>query len=290
MTDGAAAALGHREAERAALGHPGRSPTSTTRRASRRCTRETNPDYYDLIRRSSALTGCPVSSTRPSTCAASRSSARRRTPTAASCAPTSTTWCSARSCSTRREQPEWKETDELAAGIPARLTTATLSPSTFAESHDSSRSTPRHEPPRTPSVRIARRRSVPRSDRDRAVAAQAADAGAARSDGLGIVLVLAGLVVPRLLGKVYAGWMGFALVLSKVTTPIFMGVIYFVVLTPTGFLMRMFGWRRAGSRVEGHGMGYAARRRARELPGTAVLTTRIHQLICQERQKWRSRV
>ena len=64
--------------------------------------------------------------------------------------------------------------------------------------------------------------------------------------GLGFVLVVAGLVVPRILGPVYTGWMRFALAISKVTTPIFMAVIYFVVLTPTGFLMRLFGWRGLG--------------------------------------------
>lgn len=32
-----------------------------------------------------------------------------------------------------------------------------------------------------------------------------------------------------------------ALVISKVTTPIFMGIVYFLVLTPTGLLMRLFG-------------------------------------------------
>ena len=37
--------------------------------------------------------------------------------------------------------------------------------------------------------------------------------------------------------------MGLAHLLSKVTTPIFMGVIYFVVLTPTAWLMRLFGRR-----------------------------------------------
>ena len=37
--------------------------------------------------------------------------------------------------------------------------------------------------------------------------------------------------------------MALAQVISKVTTPIFMGVIYFLVLTPAGFLVRLFGHR-----------------------------------------------
>src|SRR6185295_3284434 len=56
---------------------------------------------------------------------------------------------------------------------------------------------------------------------------------------LGAVLVVAGLVVPRLLGPVEKAWMGLAHLISKVTTPIFMGVVYFLVITPIGFLRRM---------------------------------------------------
>ena len=59
--------------------------------------------------------------------------------------------------------------------------------------------------------------------------------------GLGGTLVLAGLLVPGLLGPVYRAWMGLALLLSKVTTPIFMGLVYFAVLTPMGALRRALG-------------------------------------------------
>jgi len=58
---------------------------------------------------------------------------------------------------------------------------------------------------------------------------------------LGTLLVLAGLVVPARLGPIYRAWMGFALLLSRVTTPVFMGIVYFLVLTPTGGIMRLFG-------------------------------------------------
>ncbi len=58
---------------------------------------------------------------------------------------------------------------------------------------------------------------------------------------LGSLLVLAGLVVPARLGPVYRAWMGFAHLLSRVTTPVFMGIVYFLILTPTGGLMRLFG-------------------------------------------------
>jgi hypothetical protein len=58
---------------------------------------------------------------------------------------------------------------------------------------------------------------------------------------LGGLLFLTGLAVPAVLSKVYAGWMGFAVLLSKVTTPIFMGIIYFVLITPLGAVMRLAG-------------------------------------------------
>jgi hypothetical protein len=58
---------------------------------------------------------------------------------------------------------------------------------------------------------------------------------------LGGLLLVSGVVLPAQLGPVYRGWMGFAKVLSKITTPIFMGVVYYVVVTPIGVGMRLFG-------------------------------------------------
>jgi hypothetical protein len=56
-------------------------------------------------------------------------------------------------------------------------------------------------------------------------------------------LIIAGLAVPARLGPVYRGWMAFALAISKVTTPVFMGAIYFLVMTPSGLLARLLGHR-----------------------------------------------
>ena len=55
---------------------------------------------------------------------------------------------------------------------------------------------------------------------------------------LGGALLLGGLVVPARMRAVERVWMQFALLLSKVTTPIFMGVVYFLIIAPTGFLRR----------------------------------------------------
>jgi Na+/proline symporter len=59
--------------------------------------------------------------------------------------------------------------------------------------------------------------------------------------GLALALTLAGLLLPGRLGPVQRTWMGFAHALSRVTTPIVMGVIYFLVITPVGLVRRAVG-------------------------------------------------
>jgi hypothetical protein len=58
---------------------------------------------------------------------------------------------------------------------------------------------------------------------------------------LAAALALAGLAIPSRMGPVESAWMKLAHAISKVTTPIFMGIVYFVVLTPIGLLRRTFG-------------------------------------------------
>jgi hypothetical protein len=59
--------------------------------------------------------------------------------------------------------------------------------------------------------------------------------------GLGVVLWGAGLVAPTRLAPVNKAWMGLAHAISRVTTPVFMGIVYFIVLLPVGLLMRLMG-------------------------------------------------
>ena len=58
---------------------------------------------------------------------------------------------------------------------------------------------------------------------------------------IALVLIAASLAAPLSLEKVEAGWMRLAHLISRVTTPIFMAIVYFVVLTPMGLLRRTFG-------------------------------------------------
>ena len=60
---------------------------------------------------------------------------------------------------------------------------------------------------------------------------------------VGGLLLLGGLVLPAGLGPVYRAWMRLAHAISKVTTPIVLGIIYFLVLTPVAWIMRAVGHR-----------------------------------------------
>ncbi len=60
---------------------------------------------------------------------------------------------------------------------------------------------------------------------------------------LGGALVVSGLLVQGRLGPVYRGWMALALAISRVTTPVFMGLLYFGIFTPLGVAMRLLGRR-----------------------------------------------
>ena len=69
---------------------------------------------------------------------------------------------------------------------------------------------------------------------------------------MGATLILAGWLLPHRLSGLYVAWMKLAHLLSKVTAPVAMGVIYFGVMMPTGLLMRLLG-RNPVRRVEKDG-------------------------------------
>ena len=69
-------------------------------------------------------------------------------------------------------------------------------------------------------------------------------------------LILAALVMPAQLRVVERGWMKIAHALSRVTTPIFMGVVYFLVLTPVGLLRRRLGGNALKHRPGVHGFWF----------------------------------
>ena len=56
--------------------------------------------------------------------------------------------------------------------------------------------------------------------------------------GAGSALLASGLVIPTRLGAVERAWMRLAHLLSRITTPLVMAVMYFTALTPVGLLRR----------------------------------------------------
>ena len=54
------------------------------------------------------------------------------------------------------------------------------------------------------------------------------------------VSFLAGVLVPRRLEPARRGWMAFGEAIGRVTTPIMLAGVYYLVLTPTGLVRRLF--------------------------------------------------
>ena len=55
------------------------------------------------------------------------------------------------------------------------------------------------------------------------------------------LLALMGLVAPMSLRPVYKIWMRFGLMMSRFTTPLIMGLVFFLVITPVALVMKIMG-------------------------------------------------
>ena len=58
---------------------------------------------------------------------------------------------------------------------------------------------------------------------------------------IGASFLIGALIFPARLEPVERAWMKLALLISKVTTPIFMGIVYFLILAPIGLIRRTAG-------------------------------------------------
>jgi len=57
---------------------------------------------------------------------------------------------------------------------------------------------------------------------------------------LWLILAVWGVAAPMTLRPFYRGWMRFGLVMGKITTPLILGIVYYVVITPTGLIAGLF--------------------------------------------------
>jgi hypothetical protein len=55
------------------------------------------------------------------------------------------------------------------------------------------------------------------------------------------LLIVLGAVVPQSLKQVHYGWMKIGHVLGSINTKIILGIIYYLLITPMGLVMRLMG-------------------------------------------------
>lgn len=58
---------------------------------------------------------------------------------------------------------------------------------------------------------------------------------------LGSLLIVLGGIVPQSLKQVHSGWMKIGHVLGAINTKIILGIIYYLLITPMGLVMRLMG-------------------------------------------------
>ena len=81
---------------------------------------------------------------------------------------------------------------------------------------------------------------------------------------LGTLLVVLGIIAPRVLVYPNKAWMKLAEALSFVSTRIILAFVYFLVLTPIGLTKRAMGWdplHRRADRIDSYWRPYSQRQR-----------------------------
>jgi len=61
------------------------------------------------------------------------------------------------------------------------------------------------------------------------------------SIGLSLIFLILGLLNSKVLSPFNKIWFKFGLLLGYIAAPIVMGIVFFLVVTPTGFLLKLFG-------------------------------------------------
>ena len=66
-------------------------------------------------------------------------------------------------------------------------------------------------------------------------------------------LAVLGLIAPMALNPVYKIWMRFGLIMSKIMTPLIMSIVFYIVITPVGFVPQDYLRRiRIGKNIRRH--------------------------------------
>lgn len=76
-------------------------------------------------------------------------------------------------------------------------------------------------------------------------------------------LVVPALVLPKILDPVYRVWMAFGHILGSINTRIVLGLVFFLIFTPAGILMRLCGMDPMRLRLKGSSKTYRIPRTSR---------------------------
>ena len=78
--------------------------------------------------------------------------------------------------------------------------------------------------------------------------------------GASASFLVVALVAPRLLAPLNLLWFKFGLLLNAIVSPVIMGLLFFVTITPIGWLMRLFGARPLNLKFDRAAQTYWIRR------------------------------
>ena len=75
------------------------------------------------------------------------------------------------------------------------------------------------------------------------------------------VLAAWGVAAPATLGPVYRGWMRFGLLMNRIVSPLVLGLVFYLIITPVGVVMRLFGRDPLSRRLDPGAVSYRVQSR-----------------------------
>ena len=76
--------------------------------------------------------------------------------------------------------------------------------------------------------------------------------------------ILTGLLAYPILKPIYIGWMSFAFALGWVNTRIILGLVFYLIFTPAGLVLRLLGKDPLGLRFDRHATTYWVKRKPQD--------------------------
>jgi len=81
--------------------------------------------------------------------------------------------------------------------------------------------------------------------------------------GLAVMLAAWAIIAPAGLSPLYSVWMRLGLLMNRIVTPVVLGLVFLGILTPLGWIMRIFSKSSLGLRMDGGADSYRVESRER---------------------------